>query len=146
MQVQTKLFTYLATDFLADTQIYSNVRRISTVLQTMHTLKYYYWVVNPRNKSGITPKGIGNLKNIHFKVYLCPFISFSLFMSFYNLIKLCLKMKFLVFVKLCFLFVFIFIYFLLLLDKSLPGVKSKLNNRKKNLLYLMKKRINKNIF
>ncbi|GFQ75622.1 neurobeachin, partial [Trichonephila clavata] len=56
--VQTKLFTYLATDFLADTQIYSNVRRISTVLQTMHTLKYYYWVVNPRNKSGITPKGI----------------------------------------------------------------------------------------
>ncbi|XP_054709401.1 neurobeachin-like [Uloborus diversus] len=56
--VQTKLFTYLATDFLADTQIYSNVRRISTVLQTMHTLKYYYWVVNPRNKSGITPKGV----------------------------------------------------------------------------------------
>ncbi|XP_023212036.1 neurobeachin-like isoform X1 [Centruroides sculpturatus] len=24
----------------------------------MHTLKYYYWVVNPRNKSGITPKGL----------------------------------------------------------------------------------------
>lgn len=56
--VQTKLYTYLATEFLADTQIYSNVRRISTVLQTMHTLKYYYWVVNPRNKSGITPKGL----------------------------------------------------------------------------------------
>lgn len=56
--VQTKLYTYLATEFLGDTQIYNNVRRVSTVLQTMHTLKYYYWVINPRNKSGITPKGI----------------------------------------------------------------------------------------
>ncbi|ODN02477.1 Neurobeachin [Orchesella cincta] len=56
--VQMKLYSYLATEFLADTQIYSNVRRISTVLQTMHTLKYYYWVVNPREKSGITPKGL----------------------------------------------------------------------------------------
>ncbi|KAL3192188.1 hypothetical protein MRX96_059169 [Rhipicephalus microplus] len=56
--VQTKLYAYLATEFLGDTQIYNNVRRVSTVLQTMHTLKYYYWVVNPRNKSGITPKGL----------------------------------------------------------------------------------------
>lgn len=56
--VQTKLYSYLATEFLSDTQIYSNVRRVSTVLQTMHTLKYYYWVSNPRNKSGITPKGL----------------------------------------------------------------------------------------
>ncbi|MCL4128680.1 UNVERIFIED_CONTAM: hypothetical protein GTU68_039807 [Idotea baltica] len=24
----------------------------------MHTLKYYYWVVNPRDKSGINPKGL----------------------------------------------------------------------------------------
>ena len=73
LQVQTKLFTYLATDFLADTQIYSNVRRISTVLQTMHTLKYYYWVVNPRNKSGITPKGIGKFEK---KVLISKFILF----------------------------------------------------------------------
>ncbi|XP_014250382.1 neurobeachin isoform X2 [Cimex lectularius] len=56
--VHTRLYSYLATEFLADTQIYSNVRRVSTVLQTIHTLKYYYWVVNPRTKSGITPKGI----------------------------------------------------------------------------------------
>ncbi|XP_077558412.1 A kinase anchor protein rugose isoform X2 [Haemaphysalis longicornis] len=56
--VQTKLYAYLATEFLGDTQIYNNVRRVSTVLQTMHTLKYYYWVLNPRNKSGITPKGL----------------------------------------------------------------------------------------
>ncbi|KAJ8919586.1 hypothetical protein NQ315_002208 [Exocentrus adspersus] len=57
--VQTRLYSYLATEFLSDTQIYSNVRRVSTVLQTVHTLKYYYWVVNPRSKSGISPKGIG---------------------------------------------------------------------------------------
>ncbi|KAJ8969275.1 hypothetical protein NQ317_000994 [Molorchus minor] len=56
--VQTRLYSYLATEFLSDTQIYSNVRRVSTVLQTVHTLKYYYWVVNPRSKSGISPKGI----------------------------------------------------------------------------------------
>jgi hypothetical protein len=57
-----KLYSYLATEFLADTQIYSNVRRISTVLQTMHTLKYYYWVVNPKEKSAIAPKGLGEYK------------------------------------------------------------------------------------
>ncbi|XP_023310795.1 neurobeachin [Anoplophora glabripennis] len=56
--VQTRLYSYLATEFLSDTQIYSNVRRVSTVLQTVHTLKYYYWVINPRSKSGISPKGI----------------------------------------------------------------------------------------
>lgn len=57
--VQSKLYSYLATEFLSDTQIYSNVRRVSTVLQTVHTLKYYYWVANPRTKSGIIPKGLG---------------------------------------------------------------------------------------
>lgn len=62
--VQTRLYTYLATEFLSDTQIYTNVRRVSTVLQTVHTLKYYYWVVNPRNKSGIIPKGLGKYTNI----------------------------------------------------------------------------------
>ena len=56
--VQTKLYSYLATDFLSDTQIYSNVRRVSTVLQMMHTLKYYYWIVDPRDLTGITPKGL----------------------------------------------------------------------------------------
>ncbi|CAH1955198.1 unnamed protein product [Acanthoscelides obtectus] len=63
--VQTRLYSYLATEFLSDTQIYSNVRRVSTVLQTMHTLKYYYWVVNPRAKSGITPKGLDGPRPTH---------------------------------------------------------------------------------
>ncbi len=48
-----------ASDFLSDTKIYSNVRRVSTVLQTMHTLKFYYWIVDPQELSGITPKGKG---------------------------------------------------------------------------------------
>lgn len=61
--VQTRLYSYLATEFLTDTQIYSNVRRVSTVLQTVHTLKFYYWVVNPRAKSGIVPKGLGELSD-----------------------------------------------------------------------------------
>lgn len=64
-----KLYSYLATEFLADTQIYSNVRRISTVLQTMHTLKYYYWVANPKDKSGIAPKGLGGFL-IHVFIYM----------------------------------------------------------------------------
>ncbi|XP_023727031.2 neurobeachin-like, partial [Cryptotermes secundus] len=63
--VQARLYSYLATEFLSDTQIYSTVRRVSTVLQTVHTLKYYYWVANPRAKSGITPKGLDGPRPPH---------------------------------------------------------------------------------
>ncbi|KAI5739638.1 hypothetical protein M8J77_021622 [Diaphorina citri] len=56
--VQSRLYAYLGTEFLADTAVYSNVRRVSTILQTMHTLKFYYWVVNPRLKTGVIPKGL----------------------------------------------------------------------------------------
>lgn len=58
-EVQIRLYSYLSQEFLSDTQIYSNVRRVSTVLQTMHTLKHYYWIQDPREASGITPKGLG---------------------------------------------------------------------------------------
>ena len=57
--VQTRLYGYLASDFLCDTHIYNSVRRVSTVLQTLHTLKYYYWVVSPQERSGVTPKAVG---------------------------------------------------------------------------------------
>ncbi|XP_047027783.1 neurobeachin isoform X4 [Helicoverpa zea] len=63
--VQARLYCYLATDFLADAHIYGSVRRVSTVLQTVHTLKFYYWVVNPRAKSGITPKGLEGPRPAH---------------------------------------------------------------------------------
>ncbi|XP_013876127.1 lipopolysaccharide-responsive and beige-like anchor protein [Austrofundulus limnaeus] len=57
-KVQLTLYTYLATEFISTVTIYNAVRRVGTVLQIMHTLKYYYWVVNPQDRSGIAPKGL----------------------------------------------------------------------------------------
>ncbi|KAG7243839.1 hypothetical protein CRUP_021497, partial [Coryphaenoides rupestris] len=57
-QVQLVLYTYLATEFISTVTIYNAVRRVGTVLQVMHTLKYYYWVVNPQDRSGVAPKGL----------------------------------------------------------------------------------------
>ncbi|MFT7815131.1 lipopolysaccharide-responsive and beige-like anchor protein [Arapaima gigas] len=56
-KVQTTLYTYLSTEFICTVTIYNAIRRVGTILQVMHTLKYYYWVVNPQDRSGITPKG-----------------------------------------------------------------------------------------
>ncbi|XP_059162921.1 neurobeachin-like isoform X4 [Physella acuta] len=58
VEVQTKLYCYLATEFISNAQIYNNIRRVSAVLQTMHSLKYYYWVVNPLDRSGVQPKAL----------------------------------------------------------------------------------------
>ncbi|XP_033105967.1 neurobeachin-like isoform X2 [Anneissia japonica] len=55
-KVQISLYTFLATEFVNQTVIYTSIRRVSTVLQLMHTLKHYYWVINPEARSGITPK------------------------------------------------------------------------------------------
>uniref|UniRef100_A0A8C6NTQ5 Neurobeachin n=1 Tax=Nothobranchius furzeri TaxID=105023 RepID=A0A8C6NTQ5_NOTFU len=57
-KVQLILYTYLASEFISTVTIYNAVRRVGTVLQIMHTLKYYYWVVNPQDRSGITPKSL----------------------------------------------------------------------------------------
>ncbi|XP_071951821.1 neurobeachin-like isoform X2 [Antedon mediterranea] len=57
-KVQISLYTFLATEFVNQTVIYTSIRRVSTVLQLMHTLKYYYWVINPEARSGITPKAV----------------------------------------------------------------------------------------
>lgn len=59
LQVQLNLYTYLATEFISTVTIYNAIRRVGTVLQIMHTLKYYYWVVNPQDRSGVVPKGLG---------------------------------------------------------------------------------------
>lgn len=53
------LYTYLSTEFIGTVNIYNAIRRVGTVLLIMHTLKYYYWAVNPQDRSGITPKGLG---------------------------------------------------------------------------------------
>ncbi|XP_056265946.1 LOW QUALITY PROTEIN: lipopolysaccharide-responsive and beige-like anchor protein [Pseudoliparis swirei] len=57
-KVQLTLYTYLATEFISTVNIYNTIRRVGTVLQVMHTLKYYYWVVNPQDRSGFVPKGL----------------------------------------------------------------------------------------
>ncbi|KAM3616421.1 uncharacterized protein V6R79_017627 [Siganus canaliculatus] len=57
-KVQLSLYTYLSAEFIGTATIYSTIRRVGTVLQLMHTLKYYYWAVNPTDSSGITPKGL----------------------------------------------------------------------------------------
>uniref|UniRef100_A0A673HKX8 Neurobeachin n=1 Tax=Sinocyclocheilus rhinocerous TaxID=307959 RepID=A0A673HKX8_9TELE len=57
-KVQLVLYTYLATEFISTVNIYNTIRRVGTVLQVMHTLKFFYWVVNPLDRSGITPKGL----------------------------------------------------------------------------------------
>ncbi|XP_072240986.1 lipopolysaccharide-responsive and beige-like anchor protein isoform X2 [Leuresthes tenuis] len=57
-KVQLTLYTYLATEFISTVTIYNAIRRVGTVLQVMHTLKYYYWVTNPQDRSGVIPKGL----------------------------------------------------------------------------------------
>ncbi|XP_054611914.1 neurobeachin a isoform X3 [Dunckerocampus dactyliophorus] len=57
-KVQLSLYTYLSSEFIGTATIYSTIRRVGTVLQLMHTLKYYYWAVNPLECSGIAPKGL----------------------------------------------------------------------------------------
>ncbi|XP_072525854.1 lipopolysaccharide-responsive and beige-like anchor protein isoform X2 [Salminus brasiliensis] len=78
-KVQLTLYTYLATEFISTVTIYNAVRRVGTVLQVMHTLKYYYWVVNPQDRSGVTPKGLDgprpNQKEIHsLRAFLLLFV------------------------------------------------------------------------
>ena len=64
-QTQISLYTFLSNEFVGQSNIYTNIRRVSTVLQLMHTLKYYYWIVNPEDRSGITAKGLGkSLKGV----------------------------------------------------------------------------------
>ncbi|CAD5116250.1 DgyrCDS5159 [Dimorphilus gyrociliatus] len=56
-KVQLKLYSYLSTEFIQDAHIYSNIRRVSACLQSMHSLKYYYWVIHPLDRSGIHARG-----------------------------------------------------------------------------------------
>ncbi|XP_055751898.1 neurobeachin-like isoform X2 [Salvelinus fontinalis] len=57
-KVQLSLYTYLSAEFIGKATIYTTIRRIGTVLQLMHSLKYYYWACNPEASSAITPKGL----------------------------------------------------------------------------------------
>lgn len=58
-QLQIRLYTYLASEFVNHAQFYNNIRRVSTVMQMLHSLKYYYWLVDPSDRSGFNPRGKG---------------------------------------------------------------------------------------
>ncbi|KAK7929463.1 hypothetical protein WMY93_005858 [Mugilogobius chulae] len=78
-KVQLTLYTYLATEFVSTVTIYNAIRRVGTVLQVMHTLKYYYWVLNPQDRSGVIPKGTDgprpNERDIfHLRTFLLLFV------------------------------------------------------------------------
>lgn len=69
----------MATEFVNDLNIYINIRRISAVIQTIHAIKYYYWVVDPRDRSGFEPKSDESMrpnKNtvIQLRAYMLLFI------------------------------------------------------------------------
>ncbi|KAJ8403599.1 hypothetical protein AAFF_G00349250 [Aldrovandia affinis] len=64
-KVQLMLYTYLATEFISTATIYNAIRRVGTVLQVMHTLKYFYWVLNPQDRSGVMAKGLDGPRPNH---------------------------------------------------------------------------------
>lgn len=61
LQIQTRLYSYLATEFLSNAQFTAATRRSYSVMQMVNALKYYYWVVPPRAPSTYTPKAISKL-------------------------------------------------------------------------------------
>ncbi|XP_036372416.1 lipopolysaccharide-responsive and beige-like anchor protein [Megalops cyprinoides] len=78
-KVQLMLYTYLATEFISTMAIYNAIPRVGTVLQVMHSLKYFYWVVNPEDCSGVAPRGLDGprptQKEIHsLRAFLLLFI------------------------------------------------------------------------
>ena len=64
VDIQVQLFTYLSTDFSLNCPLFklSRVRRVSTVLQLLHMLKYHYWVTNPQAKSGVVARGLDSAR------------------------------------------------------------------------------------
>lgn len=79
LQIQLSLYTYLSAEFIGTASIYNAIRRVGTVLQLMHMLKYYYWVINPADSSGITPEGLG--ESLLTCVCACVFLSFIMLLK-----------------------------------------------------------------
>uniref|UniRef100_A0A914C7G9 Neurobeachin n=1 Tax=Acrobeloides nanus TaxID=290746 RepID=A0A914C7G9_9BILA len=49
--IQIRLYSFLANDFFANASFLSIVRRTSTVIELMHTLKTYYWLAPPKTST-----------------------------------------------------------------------------------------------
>ena len=52
-KVQIELQKFLATEFISSKLIQNSLRRVSTTLIFLHALKYYYWLVDPSDRSNI---------------------------------------------------------------------------------------------
>ena len=46
-EVQVRLYAFLASDLVSRSRVYNNVRRTASILLSLHSLKYYYYVVPP---------------------------------------------------------------------------------------------------
>jgi hypothetical protein len=53
-----RLYTYLATEFVTYNEIYHSIQPFSGIIQTLHTLKYFYWIVDPSHQSKASGKKI----------------------------------------------------------------------------------------
>jgi hypothetical protein len=49
-----RLYTYLATEFITYNEIYHSIQPISGIIQTLHTLKNFYWIVDPNHQSKVS--------------------------------------------------------------------------------------------
>ncbi|KAJ3589733.1 hypothetical protein NHX12_010576, partial [Muraenolepis orangiensis] len=77
-KVQLSLYTYLSSEFIGTATIYTTIRRVGTVLQLMHTLKYYYWASSPLECSGITPKGLVSDMRPKAELQMLPCVALNL--------------------------------------------------------------------
>uniref|UniRef100_F1KPT4 Putative neurobeachin homolog n=1 Tax=Ascaris suum TaxID=6253 RepID=F1KPT4_ASCSU len=58
--LQIRLYQYLASDFLSNSSFVAVVRRCATIVELLHAIKFYYWVVPPRAPSTYTVKEVEN--------------------------------------------------------------------------------------
>lgn len=59
-EVQVRLYAFLASDLVARSRVYNNVRRTASILLALHSLKHYYYVVPPAasaSSAGPDPSG-----------------------------------------------------------------------------------------
>ncbi|KAK0416360.1 hypothetical protein QR680_012438 [Steinernema hermaphroditum] len=57
-EIQMRLYSYLANEFLVNTNFSTMVRRTATVSELIHAIKTAYWVVPPRSPSAYSVKGL----------------------------------------------------------------------------------------
>lgn len=56
--IQIRLYHYLAGDFLSNSNFLSVIRRSAAVVEVLHAIKFYYWVVPPRSPSSYSVKPV----------------------------------------------------------------------------------------